>query len=305
MRQFSDDDVRSALDWSAVLAALEAAFADPDAFTMPERVAVDAPQGGTFLTMPCVSGDGLFGVKQVSVLPNNAALGLPSVRAHYTLFGADGAPALSCGADTLTRMRTAGVSALAADRLAPEDVGRLLIVGSGAQAPWMAEAHAQVRSYRAIEVWGRNADRAAATAADIASRLQGRSASISVSGDLAASVGRADVISVATTASEPIVRGAWLHDGHHLDLVGAFVATMAEADPDAVSACDVVVDDREAARSEAGDLLLARAKGWSFDAIVGDLAAVMAGRVRRGERPTLFKSVGLALEDLVVARLLL
>ena len=305
MRHLSDDDVRSALDWPAVLAALEAAFRDPDGFAMPERVAIDAPQGGTFLTMSCASGEGLFGVKQVSVLPANAARGLPSVQAHYTLFDRDGSPALSCAANQLTRMRTAAVSALVARYLVPVSARGLLIVGTGSLAPWMAEAHAQVRDYARIEVWGRDPVRAEAAVEMIGARLGASTPRVSAVSGLAAAVAAADVISVATTTIDPIVRGAWLRTGQHLDLVGAFLPTMAEADAAAVLACDVVVDERESARAEAGDLIRAQAQGWSFDAVVGDLSDVVAGWVERSDRPTLFKSVGLALEDLAVARLLL
>jgi ornithine cyclodeaminase len=125
-----------------------------------------------------------------------------------------------------------------------------------------------------------------------------------VADDLERAVRAADVVSVATTSVAPLIRGAWLRPGQHLDLVGAFREGMAEADAEAVAASDVFVDDRDAARAEAGDLLLAAEHGWSFDAIRGDLHDVRAGAAAVGAGPTLFKSVGLAFEDLVLARLL-
>ena len=127
---------------------------------------------------------------------------------------------------------------------------------------------------------------------------------VDVAEELGEAVGTADVVSCATTATEPIVRGRWLTPGHHLDLVGAFTPTMMEADADAVLVCDVVVDDREAAADEAGDLISACRRGWSFDRVRADLAELLDGGLVRGTKPTLFKSVGLALEDLAVARLL-
>ena len=115
----------------------------------------------------------------------------------------------------------------------------------------------------------------------------------------------ADVVSVATTSRVALVEGAWLRPGQHVDLVGAFLPSMRESDAEAVRRAQVVVDDRRAARAEAGDLIQAAAEGWSWEALAGDLADVMVGRVRRAtDRPTLFKSVGLALEDLAVVRLL-
>ena len=305
MRIPNDGEVAGLLAWPAVLDALEAAFTEPQRFRAPPRVALDAPEDGSYLTMPCADDEGWFGVKQVSVLPRNPTRGLSSVHAWYTLFGPDGRPALACDARTLTRRRTAGVSAVAARRLAPERARTLLIVGSGSLAPSMAWAHLQVRPYERVLVWGRDAARAEACATRILAGLGGpvRPAVRAVP-DLQAAAFEADVISVATTSSEPLVRGAWLGAHQHLDLVGAFRPGMAEADVDAVWRCDVFVDDLEAARHEAGDLLAAAEHGWGWESVRGELRDLVAGDATRGAAPTLFKSVGLAFEDLVVARLL-
>ena len=306
MRHFDDADVLEALAWPDVLEALRGAFRDPSRFDVPERVAMSAPQGGTFLTMPCADDEGWFGVKQVSVLPGNTAQGRSAVQAHYTLFDREGTPALSCAATLLTRMRTAGVSAIAAERLAPERVRTLLVVGTGGLAPWMADAHLQVRPYERILVWGRDASKADATAAAILERADGEiRPAVDAMHDLEEAVGQADVITVATSTSEPLIPGAWLNERQHVDLVGAFRPDMAEADADAVRGSHVYVDDRAAAMAEAGDLLQARDAGWSFDRVVADLHELVTGRVGPHAGRTLFKSVGLAFEDLVVARLLL
>jgi ornithine cyclodeaminase len=304
--------VRARLPWPAVLAELAAAFDDPGRFRTPERVVLPAPDGGALLTMPCADDAGWFGVKQVAVLPSNPGRGLPSVRAWYTLMDPGGAAVLACDATHLTRQRTAGVSALAAERLVAEGARTLLLVGTGGLAPWMARAHLQVRRYRTVWVWGRDAARAAAAADRLRVALAEEPATagpapppeVRVADDLERAVRAADVVSVATTSVAPLIRGAWLRPGQHLDLVGAFREGMAEADAEAVAASDVFVDDRDAARAEAGDLLLAAEHGWSFDAIRGDLHDVRAGAAAVGAGPTLFKSVGLAFEDLVLARLL-
>jgi alanine dehydrogenase len=306
MRTLRDDDV-AGLTWSRVLGALRGAFLDPGAFVSAERAALPAPRGGTFLTMPCADRDGWFGVKQVSVLPANPARGRPSVQAWYTLMDPDGVPVLATSATLLTKLRTAAVSALAADALAAPAARSLLVVGSGALAPWLARAHLHVRPYEAVWVWARRPERAQAVVDDLLRELAGATArpAIAVAPDLEAAVRAADVVSVATTARAPLVRGAWLRPGQHLDLVGAFTPEMREADAEAVRRSQVAVDDRAAARAEAGDLVHAAAEGWSWDEIAGDLADLVAERVVRDPiRPTLFKSVGLALEDLVVARLL-
>ena len=317
MHLLAPDEV-TRLPWETVLDALEAAFREPGRFQSPGRVALRAPADGAYLTMPCADADGWFGVKQVSVRSRGRTSGVATVHAWYTLFGPDGRPLLGFDARQLTLLRTAAVSALAARHLAAPTARRLLVVGTGALAPWLARAHQQVRAIDTVVVWGRDPSRAERLAAELraAGELgaadglraagEGRGgAEVLVAHDLEAAVRRADVISCATTAREALVRGAWLAAGQHLDLVGAFTHEMRETDAAAIEACDVVVDQRAAARAEAGDLLHAVREGWSWEALAGDLHEVVRGSVRRGEdRPTAFKSVGLALEDLAVARLL-
>ncbi len=306
MRTLTDDHVAE-LTWEAVLDALEGAFLDPGRFVTSERVMLPAPDDGAYLTMPCADDEGWFGVKQVSVLPRNPARGLPSVQAWYTLFDPHGRPALGAQAGLLTKLRTAAVSALAAERLAHPGARSLLMVGTGSLAPWMVRAHLQVRGYETVWIWGRDPTRAESVATEVLSAFTGATSrpAVAVAEDLEEAVRRADVVSVATTSREPLIRGAWLSPRHHLDLVGAFTHGMRECDTAAVQACDVIVDQRAAARHEAGDLAAAAAEGWSWDDVVADLHQVVRGAVRRREgRPTLFKSVGLAFEDLVVARLL-
>jgi ornithine cyclodeaminase len=272
---------------------------------MPERAVLPAPGHGSLLVMPCADEEGWFGVKQVAVLPENQGRGLPTVQAWYTLFDPAGRPALACAATLLTKVRTAAVSALAARYLAPREAKSLLVVGTGSLAPWLAEAHTQVRSYAEVAVWGRNYDKARGTAADIRQRLGGE-VLVRAEEVLAPAARAADVITLATTAKEAVLRGEALRAGQHLDLVGAFLPEMREVDAEAVTRAAVYVDDLDACKAEAGDLIRAEAEGWSFAHVRGDLAALVAGEARResDEALTLFKSVGLALEDLVVAKLL-
>ena len=303
MKILSDQDIREQLEWQDVLKTLEQAFQtrhqNPSAFSMPERVGITFNKNA-YLTMPCADSEGWFGVKQVSVLPDNPSQGKPSVQAWYTLFDTTGTPALACSATLLTKFRTSAVSAIAAKYLANEEAKTLLVVGTGSLAPWMAEAHVQVRSYEKILVWGRSAEKAEQTAKAIREGLQ---MNVSVVEDLQSAVARANVITIATTSRTPIIKGEWLHDGQHLDLVGAFVPEMIEVDAEAVKASSVFVDDLHACKVEAGDLIQATDQGWSWENVKGDLAKVVSEKVERGGI-TLFKSVGLALEDLVVAKLL-
>jgi len=302
MRVMTDTEVQEALSWREVLEALEAAFRQIHTYKMPERLAIEAPGGGSYLTMPCADAEGWFGVKQVAVVPENAERGKPTVQAHYTLFDPTGTPCLSAAATVLTRIRTAGVSALAASFLAPEDARTLLVIGTGSLAPFMAEAHAQVRAYERVLVWGRNPESAEGTARELRERLP--DLKVHVANDLNTALSEADVVSAATTARAPLVRGASLRGAQHVDLVGAFTPDMFEADADAVMRAEVFVDDLEAAEAEAGDLLRACEAGWSFGRVRGTLGDVVTSHVGWGsaQAVTLFKSVGLALEDLEVAK---
>lgn len=302
MQFFSDDDVRKALSWEGMLGALEAGFASKEQFFIPERTIIQAGDN-IYLTMPCVDGEGWFGVKQVSIVPENNARGLPTVQAHYTLNNPEGTPSVSASATLLTKMRTAGASALAARYLAPKDAKTLLVVGTGSLAPWQAEAHAQVRDYGQILVWGRNAEKAEDTKADIASRLP--NITVTVIDDLPTACNQTDVITVATTAKTPIIMGDWLADKPlHIDLVGAFTPEMAEADPIAVKKAAVYIDDLAGIQAEAGDLIQACDAGWSFERVQADLQTLVTNFEKPDKPLTLFKSVGLALEDLQVAKLL-
>lgn len=302
MQFFSDDDVRNTLTWPDVLGALEAGFRHKESYVIPERIMIQAGEN-VYLTMPCVDGGGWFGVKQVAIVPANHARELPTVQAHYTLNDPQGTPSVSASATLMTKMRTAGASALAAQYLAPQDAKTLLVVGTGSLAPWQAEAHAQVRGYEQVLVWGRNRDKAKLARADIATRLS--DITVTVTDDLATACQQADVITVATTAKSPIIMGDWLADKPvHLDLVGAFTPDMAETDPVAVKKAAVYIDDLAGIQAEAGDLIQACDAGWSFNEVQADLQTLVTDFHKPDKPITLFKSVGLALEDLQVAKLL-
>ena len=307
MNILSDNNVRAALSWETVLSNLETAFQNPANYVSPERVVIPAPDAGSYLTMPCADAEGWFGVKQVAVIPINARRDLPTVQAHYTLMNPSGTPVLSAAASLLTRIRTAGASALAAKYLAPKDAKTLLIIGTGSLAPYMAQAHARIRGYEQILVWGRDKDKAARTVQEVQDKV---AVEVSVAFNLEEALGQADTISAATTSHQPLVRAEFLRDGlrggQHIDLVGAFTPEMRESDSEAIKRAEVFVDQLEAAQAEAGDLIQAAREGWSFEEVKGDLSSLVLGRTKRSseEVTTLFKSVGVALEDLAVAKLL-
>jgi ornithine cyclodeaminase len=301
MRQLDKSAVVAALPWDGLHAALRAMFAA--GCTAPLRHVHPMPEGGTLLLMPA-RNETHAGVKIVHVAPGNAARGLPAVHAQYLLSDAvTGAPLALLDGGALTDRRTAAASVLAASFLARADSRRLLVLGAGQVAAALAEAHHAHFRLAEIAIWARRPERAAALAAQLAG--DGLPARAAATPDPRGF----DIISAATLASAPLIRGAELAPGQHLDLVGAFRRDMREADAAAVARALCVADTRAGVLAEGGDVVQAIAEGAVDEA---HLAAEL-GELCRGEHPgrtrddevTLFKSVGWAGEDLAAAILAL
>ena len=306
MEIFDAAAIRLATPWPALMEAIAEALADPEA-SAPERHVHPLPlpgaSGGSLLVMPAWRSGDVVGVKAVTYFPTNAGTGTPTVNAGYLLFdGASGRLAATLDGDELTVRRTAAASALAAGYLARPDARRLLVVGTGQLAPALALAHAHNRNLASLEVWGRSAGRAQAVV-DVLAR-EGLDAA--VADDLDAAVARADLISCATGATEPLVAGRLLRPGAHLDLVGSFRPDMREADDETLRRAAVFVDTRAGARLS-GDLAGPLAEGALDESrILADLAELVLGRHpgrQSSSRITVFKSAGFALADLAAARL--
>jgi ornithine cyclodeaminase/alanine dehydrogenase-like protein (mu-crystallin family) len=296
---------RASLSFERLIPALHEAFVAGAA--VPLRHRHDLPQSdGTMaalLLMPAWQPGGFMGVKLVSVFPGNGARGLPAVASSYLLCdGASGRHLALIDGTEITGRRTAAASALAGSFLARADAASLLIVGSGHIASLLAPAWSAVRPITRVRVW--NVRPAGAEAA--AARLRADGFAAAAVEDLASSVRAADIVSCATLAQAPLIQGAWLRPGTHLDLIGGFTPAMREADDEAVRRACVFIDT-EAALAEAGDLIGPIQSGaLRREAIAGDLAALCRGE-RSGRRVpeeiTLFKSVGSAIEDLAAAAL--
>ena len=260
---------------------------------------------GTLLSMPAWQAGRHLGIKNVTVFPGNGARGLPAVHAVYTLFDAGtGVPLAQIDGAALTTRRTACVSALAASFLACAEASRLLVVGAGRVASLVPAAMAAVRPIARVQVWNHRADGAHA----LASRLRGQGIDAQASDDLPSAVQWADIVSCATLATQPLIRGDWLRPGAHLDLIGSFTPAMREADSACFARAGVWIDQEEAL-VKAGDLLHAIADGtFERASLRGTLEQLCrgqgAGRRDAGEI-TLFKSVGSAWQDLAAARLLI
>jgi ornithine cyclodeaminase len=309
MRVIGPSEVVSALDFTSLVEALRQMFRSGCEAPLRHHHTVKTGDGGpdaTLLLMPAWQVGRHIGIKLVTVFPGNAALDMPSVMGAYLLLdGKSGEPKALLDGPALTVRRTAAASALAASYLARPDCERLLMVGTGALAPHLVEAHAAVRPIRNVLIWGRDKEKAAR----LAQRLDRRSLKVAATEDLEGAVRGAHVISCATLAKEPLIRGAWLPLGVHVDLVGGFTPEMREADDEAVRRARVFVDTRAGACKEGGDIVQPLRSGvLREDDIAGDLFELSRG-ARAGRRfhdqITLFKSVGTALEDLAAAQLAL
>jgi ornithine cyclodeaminase len=305
MLQLDEAATREALDWPALIEALRVMFRD--GCEMPVRhhhdFAVPGEEDGTLLLMPAWVPGRYIGVKLATVIPGNGTRGLPAVMASYLLSDATtGKMVAMVDGGELTARRTAAASALAADYLARPSARHLVIVGTGRLAANLAASHAAVRPLSRISVWGRDHDKAAAVAGEIAEQLDILARPVE---DLEEAVGEADIVSCATLSQAPLIRGEWLPVGCHVDLVGAFKPTMRESDDEVMRRGRVFVDTRAGAMKEGGDIVQALSSGaLGEDAIEADLFDLAGGRfaaMRDDDDITVFKSVGAALEDLAGA----
>ena len=291
MLPFLDEhQVRAHLEWDALIAAMESALIDFSAGRVQQpvrRFLTVERHEGFFGVMPAVS-DKIMGIKLVTFYPNNAARGLPTHLAMIQLFAPDTGAALALiDGRLITEMRTAAVSAAATKVLAAQGAKVLAILGSGVQARAHVEALTRVRAFEEIRVWGRTRAHAERFAEEVG-------ASVMAAED---AVRGADVVVTATAATEPILEGAWLKPGAHVNAIGWRGHTSRELD-DAAMANVVVVESREAAHDQCGDVILSGAD------IYAELGEILAGdRPARAEQTTVFDSVGIAVEDIAAAQL--
>lgn len=309
MKMISAAEIDRVLTFPGLVEVLRSAFRDGAVQPVRHHHTIERPDGAasTLLLMPAwsdliragTSANGHIGVKIVTVSPDNNAIGKPAVMGVYLLLdGQTGESLALIDGQRLTQWRTACASALAADYLARADASRLLVVGAGALSTFLARAHCAMRPIREIRVWNRTP----ANAERIARELSACGLPAQATDDLDSAIAWADIISSATIATEPLVRGELLRPGTHVDLVGAFTPAMRESDDAAIGRSRVFVDTRAGAAKEAGDIVQAIDSGaLEPGAIVADLFELTRGEKtgRNGDDEiTLFKSVGAALEDL-------
>ena len=307
MRLFENAEIDSALSYPSLIDILDDAFRSEVIAPKRAQYAIERPgdENAILLTMPAWSGPSVakpyIGTKILSVFFGNGQRNLPGVMGAYLLMdGETGKPLAVMDGNRLTIWRTAAASALASRYMSNPEASHMLMVGAGALAPFIIKAHRSVRPLTDIAIWARRPEAAEAVVAALAQDgIEARAAS-----DLEGEARTADIISCATNATEPLIHGHWLKREAHLDLIGGFTMQMREADADALHRARVVVDSAKAIE-EGGDVAVAIAEGsYSADKVAGTLTDLCQGKIAgpvEGGGITLFKSVGVALEDLAAA----
>lgn len=283
-------DVRAVLRWEDLIVAMERALADfsSGGVLQPVRNMLTIEEGKRYLgIMPAVAEQAM-GLKLVSFYPGNAGTAIPTHMAMILLFRPEtGEPLAVMDGRLITEMRTAAVSAAVTNRLASRDSHVLALLGSGVQAKAHLEALAHVRRFDEVRVWSRTPEHAERFAAEHRAKAM----------DAESAVRGADVVVTATSAHEPILCGAWLKPGAHVNAVGAARPTWRELDDEAMANL-LVVDSREAVLKESGDVILSNAR---IHAEVGEIFA--GAKPSPAAETTVFKSVGIAIEDIAAAKL--
>src|SRR4051812_30388141 len=291
--------VRSRAPLPAMIACLREAFLRRTV-AHPRQI-VDLPGGRVLLVMPAFDAQGAGAVKLATVSPDNAAKGLPTVQAVIVAFSETGTPIALIDGASVTQLRTAAASALASQYLSREDSAHLVVIGTGALAPYMAAAHCTVRPITRVSVCGRRQERAVA-AIDAIRSLVSSDVELTVAQSVEDAVASADIVSCATSSKTPVLLGRWLKQGVFVDLVGSFKPSAREADDEVVLRSRIFVDTFEGALAEAGDLLDPLERGvLRRERIEGELADLVCGRVAGRvdqDESIVFKSVGTAIEDL-------
>jgi len=286
-----EEQVRKRLRMAELIPVMEKALIEFSAgkVKQPVRQVIPVdPPGGFYGIMPALTPDGL-GQKIVTFYPPNAAKGIHTHMALIILNDRDtGAPLAVMDGRLITEMRTAAVSAAATKFLAPKNSKVLAILGSGVQARSHFEALSLVRKFEEVRVWSQSKANAEKFAKEIGAKVTSQEEAVR----------SADVVVTVTSSQTAVLRGAWLKRGAHVNAVGACRPDWRELDDDAMRNSVVFVDSREAAMKESGDVILSGAK------IYAELGEAFAGKIdNRASETTIFKSLGMAVEDIAAALL--
>ncbi|MCD6338525.1 MAG: ornithine cyclodeaminase [Verrucomicrobia bacterium] len=301
------EEVRRCLPMADAISAMKRAFAQlaRGEAALPPRMVIPLPEDrGDYLLMPALLDNGaILGAKQLTLLPGNPKAGRPLIHALMTLFdGAAGEPLAIMDGGALTAVRTGAVSGAATDFLARPDAATAAILGAGRQGRTQLEAICCVRPIKRAFVFDVVPEAAQAFAAEMSRKLGIEAQAVKSAGE---AVSRADIVCAATTSAAPVFSDADVRPGTHLNAVGVYHPDRHETPPETVARAKVVVDQLEAARQEAGDLVIPIKQGlfaWNrVHAELGELAVGRKSGRETAEEITFFKSVGLAIQDVAAA----
>ena len=304
-------DLQQCLTMPQAIAAMRLAFGalHSGQAQLPQRVAIDLPAQGVALLMPSLlqtSQQHAFGLKVVTVVPQNASRNLPRIYASVLLLDATTGQTLAVmEGGWLTAMRTGAVSGLATELLARQDADTLALFGAGTQAPMQVLAIHTVRPLREVRVVNRNEHHYQQLVATLHQQLGPTCPPIVHAASSRAALSGATLVACATVATVPLFSYDEITPGTHLNAIGAFTPQMCELDPETLAHAHIVVDQREAALTEAGDLLQPLASGRiSGPATWLELGELITTNQQARQTPdeiTVFKSVGLAIQDVAIA----
>lgn len=306
MRLIDREEVAARLTYDLAIPIVREAMIALSAGTTRQhlRSIIPLAEGRMFGIMPGALGETApFGAKLISVFPDNFAKGIQSHQGVVVLFDPNsGAPVCVAHAGEITAIRTAAASAVATEVLARPEASRLALLGYGEQAATHARAIAKVRRLTAIEVWGRDAGRREAFAARLGAEL---GLPVTAHAEVESAVARADMICTLTPAAEPILKGAWVAPGTHLNLVGSSHAGPVEVDNELVVAARFIADSREGVLRQGAEFLRAKQAGLiGDDHIAAEIGEVLSGRIpgrRSPDEITVYKSLGHVVQDLATA----
>ena len=305
----TEADVRAVVPLHDLIDSMEAALAaySTGQVQQPLRTIMEVGASRSFLgVMPAfIPASGALGTKLVTVFGGNAARGLPTHLATIVLFDAEtGALRALMDGRYITEARTAAVSAVSVKLLAREEASTLAIIGTGVQAQSHLEAISLVRRLKEVRVWSPTAEHRQRFAADARALTP---AAVTPAQDARAAVAGADLIMLVSSAREPVVHSEWVEDGAHICAVGACRPDQREMSTDLVKRARLFVDSRTGALAEAGDVVIPMKEGaFGEGHIAGELGELAAGRIRGRSQPsevTVFKSLGMAVEDVAAAYL--
>ena len=307
MKTLTKQELASLLPYDELIEALRNGFKQGAEAPLrhSHQIKTNGENENSLLIMPCWQTGRRLGIKTVIVCPDNHKQGLGAVQASYMLLDATtGIPLAQMDGDELTVRRTSSASALASTILSNPEASKLLMMGAGKLAPHMISAHAAARNLKEIIIWSRDHEQAKKLAEKLNHKLN---ADVAVVDNPKEYAYEADIISSATLATDPIIKGAWLNPNkqQHIDIVGGYTYAMREADNDVLKGAAIYVDTFAGAMAEAGDILRPIEEGIiTKDDVIGDLFTMVGDNFQKQNiKRTVFKSVGTALEDLVGANL--